>query len=111
MTVVWDRLIRFVATDGRILRGQPILPHPHYDLGTVTASDALKARVVTGSDIFDSTGNTRVTDEVATVKQLLGPLTPDEVPLLRCIGWNYVKHSEFECFRINAEATSRLILI
>ena len=93
MRVVWDRLIRFVATDGRVLRGEPILPSPDYDIGSTTEKDQLQAKVVSGTDIFSTKGDTKVTDEIVTVKALLGPLTQEEVPILRCIGLNYAKHS------------------
>ena len=93
MRVVWERLIRFVATDGRVLRGEPILPSPDFDLGSTTAETALKARVIIGNDIYDTTGKTRVSDEIVVVKQLLGPLAQEDIPIIRCIGLNYTKHS------------------
>ncbi|CAN9310122.1 unnamed protein product [Alternaria alternata] len=88
----WDRLIRFIATDGRELRGQPILPSADFDVGTTTEETGLKAKVidVENNDIFDSA--TKVTDEEVTVKKLLGPVTVDEVPIIRCIGLNFIKH-------------------
>ncbi|KAH7028899.1 uncharacterized protein B0I36DRAFT_245215 [Microdochium trichocladiopsis] len=92
MSVCWDRLIRFVATDGRTLRGEPILPDPDFDLGNTTEATGLKAKVITGDDIYDTTGATKVTDEVVTVKKLLGPLAQSEVPSVRCIGLNYISH-------------------
>jgi len=93
MKVAWQRLIRFVATDGRILRGEPILPSPNFDLGDTTEETGLKARVIEGDDIYDETGATRVTDEVVTVKTLLGPLASTDVPTIRCVGLNYATHS------------------
>jgi hypothetical protein len=92
---MWDRLIRFVATDGRVLRGQPILPRPDFDLGQTTATTKLQACVITGRDIYDETGDAKVSDEVVTVEQLLGPLAQEDVPILRCVGLNYAKHSLF----------------
>ncbi|KIW23280.1 uncharacterized protein PV07_11491 [Cladophialophora immunda] len=92
MKLPWTRLIRFVATDGRVLRGEPVLPSEDFDLGNVTESDQLKAKVIVGDDIFDTTGKTKVTDEIVTVKKLLGPLAREEVPILRCVGLNYAKH-------------------
>jgi len=88
----WDRLIRFIAADGRELRGQPILPSPDFDVGTTTEETKLQANVIAvkNNDIFDP--STQVTDEVVTVKKLLGPLTQDEVPIIRCIGLNFIKH-------------------
>ncbi|KAK3045748.1 hypothetical protein LTR09_012706 [Extremus antarcticus] len=92
MKVAWERLIRFVATDGRILRGQPILPSHDYDLGNHQEKDDLKANVIVGKDIFSTDGGTKVTEEVVTVRQILGPLTAEDVPILRCIGLNYAGH-------------------
>lgn len=95
MKVPWTRLIRFVATDGRVLRGEPILPSPDFDLGNITQADALKAKVIVGDDPFDTTGKTVVSNEVVTVNKVLGPLAREEVPILRCVGLNYAKHSMF----------------
>ncbi|KAF2032576.1 hypothetical protein EK21DRAFT_98957 [Setomelanomma holmii] len=92
MRAAWTRLIRFVATDGRVLRGEPILPSPDFDLGCATEETKLQAKVIVGDDIYDTTGHTRVSDEVVTVKKLLGPLTAQDVDILRCVGLNYAKH-------------------
>lgn len=91
--VVWTRLIRFVATDGRVLRGEPVLPSAGIDLGNTTEETRLQARVISGEDIYDDTGATKVTDELVTVKTLLGPLAQGDVDILRCVGLNYAKHS------------------
>ena len=56
----------------------------------------MKAKVIVGADPFDTTGKTVVSDEVVSVKRLLGPLARDDVPILRCVGLNYAKHSMFE---------------
>lgn len=93
MKVTWDRLIRFVATDGRVLRGEPILPSPDFDLGLTTEATNLTAKVIVGDDVYDESGKTLVTDEIVTVKQLLGPLAQSDVDILRCVGLNYAKHS------------------
>lgn len=94
MSLPWKRLIRFIATDGRTLRGEPILPTPTTDLGFITEEDKLQARVIEGEDIYDTTGKTHVTDETVTVRTILGPVTQEEVPILRCVGLNYAKHSK-----------------
>lgn len=99
MPLPWKRLIRFIATDGRTLRGEPILENPKIDLGFITEADKLQARIIEGDDIFDTTGNTRVTDELVTVKTILGPLAQEDVPILRCVGLNYAKHSK--CFSLS----------
>ena len=91
MKVSWNRLIRFVATDGKIYRGEPILPSADFDLGKVTERDQLSARVITGDDIYDPKKAT-VTDTIVTVSKLLGPLAASDVPILRCVGLNFTKH-------------------
>lgn len=96
MKLPWQRLIRFVSTDGRILRGEPIMPSPDYDLGFVKEEDQLKVKVLDGDDIYDG-ASVKLTNEIVTVKKLLGPLTSKEVPILRCVGLNYTKHSESIC--------------
>ncbi|VUC35944.1 unnamed protein product [Clonostachys rosea] len=92
MKVPWNRLIRFQATDGRTLRGEPILPRPDFDLGLITETDNIQARVITGEDPYDTTGATKVTEELVTVKRILCPITAKDVPILRCVGLNYAKH-------------------
>lgn len=99
MKLAWKRLIRFEAIDGRILVGEPALPSSDFDLGLSDAQEGLKARVICGKDIFDTTGMTRVTDETVQVKRILGPLTPQDVPILRCIGLNYANHSQSDFLR------------
>lgn len=92
MTLPWKRLIRFQCADGRILRGEPLVA-ADVDIGFITATDGVQARVISGDDIFDTTGKTRITDEVVDVKTVLAPLAQEEVPILRCVGLNYAKHS------------------
>lgn len=94
MRVAWTRLIRFVSTDGRVLRGEPILPDPNFDLGKTTEETNLQAKVILGNDIYDVNGKTQVSEEVVTVKKLLGPLTARDVDIVRCVGLNYSKHSK-----------------
>ena len=95
MKLPWKRLIRFEAADGRILRGEPILATEDFDLGFVKESDRLEAKVITGDDILDTSGKTQVSGEVVQVKKLLGPLAQGDVPILRCVGLNYAKHSQY----------------
>jgi hypothetical protein len=93
MRVAWSRLIRFIATDGRVLRGEPIMPSPDFDLGLINEDTKLQAKVILGDDMYDISGKTKVSDEIVTVKKLLGPLTAQDVDVLRCVGLNYAKHS------------------
>ena len=92
---VWSRLIRFESTDGRLLRGEPILPSLDFDVGSTIEATKLQAKVIEGQDIYDTTGKTKVTDEIVTVKKLLGPLAQEDVPIVRCIGLNFLKHSMY----------------
>ncbi|KAL3483109.1 hypothetical protein BJX62DRAFT_245214 [Aspergillus germanicus] len=91
MTLPWKRLIRFQSTDGRILRGEPLVG-ADVDIGFITAADKVQARIFVGDDIYDTTGRTRLTDEVVDVKTVLSPLAQADVPILRCVGLNYAKH-------------------
>lgn len=95
MKTAWQRLIRFVATDGRTLYGEPILSNPDFDLGNTTRETGLKAKVISGTDLYDTTGATKVTEETVTVQKLLGPLSQEDVPIVRCIGLNYKTHSKY----------------
>lgn len=94
MSLRWKRLIRFEAFDGRILRGEPVLPeNKKIDLGFVTEADQLEAKILVGDDIYDVTGKTKLTAETVLVKKILSPLAQSDVPILRCVGLNYAKHS------------------
>jgi hypothetical protein len=97
MALPWKRLIRFQSTDGRILRGEPLVG-VDVDIGFITAADKVHARVLVGDDIYDRTGKTTLTDELVDVKTVLGPLAQEDVPILRCVGLNYAKHSMFRKF-------------
>lgn len=94
MSLPWKRLIRFEAVDGRILRGEPVLPESkEIDLGFVTEADQIEAKLLVGDDIYDVTGKTRLSAETVLVKKILSPLAQSDVPILRCVGLNYAKHS------------------
>ena len=84
--VAWTRLIRFLGEDGKVYRGEPIVDEGTADIGK---SRGLKARIITGENIFKGD----VTDKVVNVKQLLGPLDGAEVHEVRCVGLNYATHS------------------
>jgi hypothetical protein len=86
----WNRLIRFIAPDGKTYYGEPILPADQADVGKLEGD--LKAKIIDGKNAFSD--DCVVTDTVLQVKKLLGPLTRYDVPTTRCIGLNYVKHSK-----------------
>lgn len=91
--VAWKWPIHFIATDGRELYGEPLHPTPGFDLGQSLNSVNLEAKLLQGEDIYDTTGATKVTDEISVVKKILGPVTSRDMPFLRCIGVNCAAHS------------------
>ena len=90
----WKRLIRYVSTDGSIKYGEPILPsssdEKNPDIDALAQQGGLKVKVLAG----DNPLLAKPTGEEDEVKQLLGPLTPKDVPIVRCVGLNYRTHSK-----------------
>lgn len=90
--VPWKRLIRFVSDeDGETHFGDAILPSQDYELGKPDNTGDLKARRVLGDPLSPTC---TLDDRIVKVRKLLGPLTRDQVPALRCIGGNYKSHSK-----------------
>ena len=79
-----QRLVRFLAKDGRTHYGDAILP-----LGETDISKATQAKIIVGP-IF---GTHEVTEEIADIKHLLAPLALEDVKTVRCLGLNYEKHA------------------
>jgi 2-keto-4-pentenoate hydratase/2-oxohepta-3-ene-1,7-dioic acid hydratase in catechol pathway len=74
----------------KVYRGEPIITADQ-DLGKlIEAGEKVQAKEITGDDIFSD--SCQVTDNILDIKTLLGPLTPEDVPLIRCVGLNYMKH-------------------
>lgn len=89
----WSRLIRFIAAeDGKEYQGEPVIPSSSssdfFDIGK--NADGLKAKIITGDIYTDCV----VTEEQKTVKRLLSPVSKSQITLIRCVGLNYLKHSE-----------------
>ncbi|KAL1919550.1 uncharacterized protein VTP21DRAFT_2243 [Calcarisporiella thermophila] len=78
----WTRLIRFLAPDGQVYHGQPILKSGHFPKDI----SGLKANVIVGDIYTDA----KVTERVVQVEKLLAPIVPT---IFRCIGLNYRKHA------------------
>lgn len=85
-TASWTRLIRFV-NNGKVYLGEPILGGETDIAALIAAGKKVEAKVIDG-DAFEGT----VTDQTLSVDELLGPLTPQDVPLVKCVGLNYMKH-------------------
>lgn len=90
--VPWKGLIRFVADeDGQIYCGKPVVSNDGFDLGYVGKADGLEVQVIEGPNAFDPSGCT-ITPAIFTIRRLHGPLTPESVPTVRCIGGDYMNH-------------------
>jgi len=83
-------LIRFVAAETAMVHvGQPI--DPNLDIGLAYHEKTpIKAHEIVGSALDPSA---QVSKTVLTVKELLAPLSRDEVGLVRCLGLNYADHA------------------
>lgn len=89
----WSRLVRFIAEeDGKTYQGEPQLPSDvdskTFDIGKSYAG--LKVKLLSG-DLY---GQNSITNETRTIRNLLSPVSKEQINLFRCVGLNYVKHSE-----------------
>ncbi|RSH81659.1 uncharacterized protein EHS24_007839 [Apiotrichum porosum] len=93
-SVQWTRLIRFVPTGASApIYGEPIGSDAELaDIGAAAAAGKLTARVIDVGADGPLSPAAKVTEQVATVGTLLGPLPVEAVPDVKCIGLNYRKH-------------------
>jgi hypothetical protein len=84
----WSRLIRFLDDEDQVCLGDAAA-NSAQDFTSLLESGNLTAEQLAGTDIF----NAKPTGEIVHVKSLLGPLIPQDVPIIRCVGLNYAKHS------------------
>jgi len=87
--MTWQRLIRFEDDTGTKRFGEPLIEKAE-DLETLVEKGELFAEEFEGPGPFELTtrGSKRA------VKKILGLLTPEDVPIVKCIGLNYMKHIE-----------------
>lgn len=86
----WDRLVRYVSSnDGKTRYGEPIVEGAKPDIDQLALDGKLKVKVLEGANPWTA----QHTGEEDSVKSLLGPLTPEQVPIIRCVGLNYKTHS------------------
>ena len=86
----WDRLVRYISEkDGKVRYGEPIVSDSKPDIDQLAQDGKLEVKVLDGSHPLQA----KPTGEQDKVKQLLGPLTPKDVPIIRCVGLNYKTHS------------------
>lgn len=96
MAPAWDRLVRYVsAKDGSARYGDPIVDSKTADIDALALSGKLEVKVLEGSVKDAGLFGLKATGEKDTVEKLLGPLTPGDVPIVRCVGLNYKTHSSF----------------
>jgi hypothetical protein len=93
----FERLIRFITEDGQCLFGEPLISSPD-ELQEHLEKGILKARLLQGLEgsrwLDFEAASPHSPDEVVFVKQIVGPLDVEHVPIIRCIGLNYIKHSK-----------------
>ncbi|KAF8834737.1 hypothetical protein BDN67DRAFT_975794 [Paxillus ammoniavirescens] len=86
----WTRLIRFVAAEtAQVHIGQPV--DPKLDVGLAAWNkQTIKAYEIVGSALDPAA---QVTNTILTVKELLAPLSREELKVVRCLGLNYSDHA------------------
>jgi hypothetical protein len=89
--VQWNNLVRYVSADGNVRFGEPKIEDTATDdIFELAQAGKLTVEILDGEDPLTAQ-RTRKEDRVA---KLLGPLTPNDVPYIRCIGLNYKTHSK-----------------
>ena len=90
----WSHLIRFVSDhDDQVHFGDAIISDS-FNLGSShNQAVILQAKLIEGNPL--STDCVVHHDRVVSVKKLLGPLTPQMVSSVRCIGMNYASHGKY----------------
>ena len=89
--MAWSRLIRFLDDEHKITYGEPCITSVAEFEEKLENKDLFASELV-GSDVFALSA----TGRQVHVQRILGSLTVDDVPIIRCIGLNYMKHSEFD---------------
>jgi hypothetical protein len=87
--MAWSRLIRFLDDEHKITYGEPCITSVAEFEEKLENKDLFASELV-GSDVFALSA----TGRQVHVQRILGSLTVDDVPIIRCIGLNYMKHSE-----------------
>ena len=89
-SVKWSRLVRYENDSGSAKYGEPIIgDSSSNDIAYLAREGKLTVHVCDGESALEA----KPTSRVEKVERLLGPLVPQEVPIIRCIGLNYKSHS------------------
>ena len=86
--MAWSRLIRFLDDQDKVAFGEPEISKDS-DLLEKLERKELYVSELAGRSPFDISA----TGKRVHVKSVLAVLTPEDVPIVRCIGLNYMKHS------------------
>lgn len=92
----FERLIQFITEDGQCLFGEPLISSPD-ELQEQLEKRILKARLFQGLEgrwLDFEAASPSSPEEIVSVEQIVGPLDAEHVPIIRCIGLNYIKHSK-----------------
>jgi hypothetical protein len=84
----WSRLVRF-ESEGKTYYGEPEIESDQ-DLPTLLKEGKLYAKAFTENSVFDVS---TVSSTHTKVSKLLAILEPEDVPIIKCVGLNYIKHS------------------
>lgn len=87
-TASWTRLIRFVDDNGNETFGEPIIQDDKEFSDRLAKNDLWAVEYKGTSPVAELTKGEKI--HVKTVRELL---RPSDVPIIRCIGLNYIKHS------------------
>ena len=84
----WTRLIRFIDDDGNEKFGEPCITNEQ-SLNDLLEQSELWAVELKGESLLShmTRGNK------VHVKAMIDLVRPSDVPIIRCIGLNYIKHS------------------
>ncbi|KAM5346010.1 hypothetical protein ACJ41O_011871 [Fusarium nematophilum] len=85
--MAWSRFVKFLDENDHIRLGDVVVDSTE-DFVNLLRAGKLTARELIGQDLFSA----RSTGRILQVKELVGPLDPENVPILRCVGLNYAKH-------------------
>lgn len=85
----FGRLIRFRDAAGNSRFGEPKISSVS-EFDEAVAKGTLEATVFEGSSPF----NVTPTSEAVKVQEVLPLLTVEDVPIVKCVGLNYIKHSK-----------------
>lgn len=91
----WTRLIRFVDDDDKEKFGEPCIENER-ELDELLSQNKLWAIELKG----DSPVSIVERGDKVHVKALRDLVKPSDVPIVRCIGLNYVKHSKLLIFLV-----------